>query len=77
MLYIDGQGNDTAVQDLLAMLQTAATIGALQPGSQVQPVQAGEEHTSGTLHRCLMTIINDLSRHARVRLTDPAGGSAG
>jgi hypothetical protein len=51
------------------MLQTAATIGVLQPGSRVQPVQAGEEHTSGTLHRCLMTIINDLSRHARVRLT--------
>src|SRR5437763_17005535 len=44
MLYIDGQGNDTAVQDLLAMLQTAATIGVLQPGSRVQPVQAGEEH---------------------------------
>lgn len=69
MLYIDGQGNGAAVQDLLAMLQTAATIGALQPGSQVQPVQAGEEHTSGTLHRCLLAIINDLSRHARVRLT--------
>ena len=44
IVNIPYRGTAPAVQDVLAMLQTAATIGVLQPGSRVQPVQAGEEH---------------------------------
>jgi hypothetical protein len=62
-------GTNATVQDLLTMLQDAASMGSLQPGDSVR---LSKERSSPTLHRCLRTIIDDSFRHAQVT----AGGGA-
>jgi hypothetical protein len=57
-------GDATLAQDLLTMLEEAASLG-LQPGD---PVQLSKP-SSITLHQRLLEIINDRDRHAQVTVS--------
>jgi len=61
MLRISGE--DAAVRALLGMLQDAASLGALEPGTPVRV----SKRSSATLHRRLLEIVQDDWRPAEVQ----------
>jgi hypothetical protein len=63
MLRINGE--DVAVRALLGMLQDAASLGELEPGN---PAVEVSKRSSATLHRSLLTIVQDDWRHAEVQV---------